>query len=957
MAFLFAPKNKIAPDTKIRVTTSLNGAPIPLVFGQTRISGNLVWYGDFVASHASSSGKGGGSKSGGSYTYSAAVIIGLAQGPLNITKVWDGSTVKALSDYNLQAFTGDPATVQNVWGYLTSRHGDQALAYEGLSYVAAGPMNLGGSSSLPNLTYEVINTSYSNAISGQPDALPGQVMTALLTDPYFGLPYTTPYLGDLSGYAAYCQALGLVISPSYTSQRAAHEVLKELLEATNSEAIFSSGKLTIVPYGDQPVSGNGASWTPANYSHGVMSPIYSLGDTDILISNASDDAITIKRKRASDAKNVVRTEYIDRGNSYNAAITESKDEGVIETSGLVLADTKTWHFYCTAAPAQMATELRLSREAIRNTYEFTIGPEYVLLDPMDVIEITNSSLGMVNQAIRITEITEGQDGELKITAEEVLDGTGNSPVYGRQASSGYQANWNIPAPSVNTPILLAAPPEVAQGLELWVAASGPAVASGTFGAWGGADVWGSSDGSSYALLGTIEAGSTTGTLTAGISAADTTLSVDLSTSGGTLVGYSVDDAKLGRSLCYIYDSTSKTGEFIAFQGASLSAGADQYRLSGVVRGLYGTTPIAHGAGALFARLDGHQLKISYTKAQIGTQLYLKFRSFNAWSSGEQDLATATEYKLTIPAPAAPPQVTGFAISQSGNVVMFRWDDLSSDWALEGYDIYFQPVGGGTQTFLTEAHRGTEMTNASVPPGTWVFGIMGRDIFGQTGPVTTETFTVANNNGTLATVNQTAPLFSGTVNGLLQHYTGGLIPDSAKAASAHSNAELFEQFVPYPASVATLTLATIDTNIAGASIVWANIQALAGRGRARSRVDFKLSADGGPFQTWTGGGATARYFAGQFSLDPSAPSILTGFSMTIAAPIRTQTMSTIAVSAIGTTITFDPPFRNAPVVQVTPSNSGVTGGAASSVTNTTAVIELFNGATLTSGTANLTITGA
>jgi len=33
----------------VRVQTSTYGAVIPLVWGQTRITGNIIWYGDFKA--------------------------------------------------------------------------------------------------------------------------------------------------------------------------------------------------------------------------------------------------------------------------------------------------------------------------------------------------------------------------------------------------------------------------------------------------------------------------------------------------------------------------------------------------------------------------------------------------------------------------------------------------------------------------------------------------------------------------------------------------------------------------------------------------------------------------------------------------------------------------------------------------------------------------------------------
>ena len=79
----------------MRVNTSIQGLPIPIVYGRTRIAGNLVWYGAFQAVPATSGGKkgsgggGSGKKGGGEYDYGAAIIIGLCQGTVGqLGAVW-----------------------------------------------------------------------------------------------------------------------------------------------------------------------------------------------------------------------------------------------------------------------------------------------------------------------------------------------------------------------------------------------------------------------------------------------------------------------------------------------------------------------------------------------------------------------------------------------------------------------------------------------------------------------------------------------------------------------------------------------------------------------------------------------------------------------------------------------------------------------------------------------------
>lgn len=80
----------------LRVQTSAYGQVVPIVYGQNRISGRLIWYGDFTpiahTSQQASGGKGlgGSSTKSTSYTYNAAVAIALCEGPIQqLCNVWD----------------------------------------------------------------------------------------------------------------------------------------------------------------------------------------------------------------------------------------------------------------------------------------------------------------------------------------------------------------------------------------------------------------------------------------------------------------------------------------------------------------------------------------------------------------------------------------------------------------------------------------------------------------------------------------------------------------------------------------------------------------------------------------------------------------------------------------------------------------------------------------------------
>ena len=87
----------------LQFQTSQQGGVIPLVYGTTRVSPNLIDYDDFQAtpsSQQSGVGKGGGGGKGGGqqYKYSASVIMGVCQGPISgIGTVWWDKNVGMLS--------------------------------------------------------------------------------------------------------------------------------------------------------------------------------------------------------------------------------------------------------------------------------------------------------------------------------------------------------------------------------------------------------------------------------------------------------------------------------------------------------------------------------------------------------------------------------------------------------------------------------------------------------------------------------------------------------------------------------------------------------------------------------------------------------------------------------------------------------------------------------------------
>ena len=756
------------------IQTSVYGKVIPLVYGTTRMAPNLIWYGDFVATPHNSGNSGGGGKGGvvgggggkgggggtTTFTYTASVALGVCEGPIDgIGTVWATKTETSLAALGLSLFTG--AYGQAPWSYLSSVHPDQALGYSGTAYVAGAGYQLDDNAQLPNHNMEVAGF-FAGSAPGVPDADPSRVIADLLTNPFCGAGFPSARLAGLAIYQGYALAAGLWISIAYSEQKQASQMLDEIASFTNSAFVWSSGVLSLVPYGDAPLAANGYSYTPP------AAPIYDLGDDDFLANGAtgsaasSDAPVLVTRLRPADALNDIRLEFLDRANRYKANIAEASDQATIDLFGLRTEPPQSAHLFADLNAARQAAQLRLQRQAVRNKYQFTLDQRYILLDPMDIVTLTDARLGLNRQWVRITEITESDDGTLQFTAEEYLAGTGSAATYSFASGTGYSADYNIDPGDALPPIVFEPPAQIAtSALEIWLATAGGPL-------WGGADLYVSSDGATYKLAARTNGPARMGVLTASFAAgADPdktdTLAVDLSSSRGTLLSATQSDADLGHTLCYVAGAPGGY-ELVSYESASLT-GPNAYALGTYLRrGLYGTVIASHASGAAFARLDDAIVKLSYDKSQIGATIYLKLVSFNLWQGGAQQLADVTAYTHVISGPPRPPNVTGFAAQQSGSVVAFAWDAVS-DVALKGYDIGYAPQGTSDWSLfnlLTEAAAGTEMTNAEVPPGSWTFGIRARDIADQLSPAIATLDLVVTNALPVISAADSAPGWSGAV---------------------------------------------------------------------------------------------------------------------------------------------------------------------------------------------------
>ncbi|MFX6969091.1 phage tail protein, partial [Acinetobacter baumannii] len=418
--------------------------------------------------------------------------------------------------------------------------------------------------------------------------------------------------------------------------------------------------LKIRSFGDSAITGTGVTFTPD------LTPVYHLTDDDFI---GDDEPVRVRRSRDTDAYNHVQIEYINRYNQYNTETVEAKDQANIEMYGLRTEDPVENHFFCEPKIARHAAQLRLQRLLyVRNEYEFNLGWKYCRLEPMDILTLTESGLGLDKFPVRITRIEEDESGMLTVTAEELSIGSRSAIEYDSQVSNGYQGGNEEPG-NVNAPSIFEPPLDLTDGKnQVWVAVSGGAN-------WGGCNVWVSLDNTTYEMIGTIYGSARYGQLVTTVDADDTTLQVELNTASQIFSG-TLEDAQADQTLCKVGD------EYFNYQVATLN-GSGLYTLSDVLRGRFDDAQ-SHNAGEPFVRLDKAIFKYPYNEGLVEKQIFLKFTSFNGLERKEQTLDEVTAYSYTLSG-GRPAGVKGLSLQSPfvGTTFKVQWQ---SSTGADGYRV-------------------------------------------------------------------------------------------------------------------------------------------------------------------------------------------------------------------------------------------------------------------------------
>lgn len=690
----------------VQISTAVNTLPTPIVYGTPRIGSNLIWLNGFTATPVSTtSGGGKGGKSAGSYRYNAYLIMALCEGP--VVEPWikyiDGTGYLFEATFHDHGITvsalefadGDYAQVPNP--QITSLFPGEDLAYRGVAYVYGPGYQLDASATVPQLHF-VLSGFFTNTCplypsvitlhQNQPpfasltvnigfaDASPPRCAYDLLTNPIYGAGFPgalidpglfssasaeVPGVGDAT-WETYCQAIGIGFSAVLDSTESANAILQRWCELTNTAPVWTGTTLKFIPYGDTYIPAPNPGYQSPNpfnigqrYYNPNVTPLFDLDDDDFEQSkNEKEDPVIVSRKDIADIYNVVRLAFKDRTNAWNDNVSEAKDENSIDLYGIRVDNLGTAREFSLSQYAAVSAQLRVQRNvAINRTFTFRFSWAYCILEPMDIITLTEPNIGLNRTPARIISIDEDERGILTVVAEIFPIGSAVAPLYPKQASTPATIYYTGVEPSpVNIPFIF----EPTSAMLLAAGQSNPTVSLGVSGGisdtadpnWGGAFVYLSLDNVTYQPFGTVSQASRMGVTTANFPAYSSanpdntnTLSIDLAESNGALETVTSVQAALALSLCGVINQSGII-ELLSYTTATLT-GANRYDLTGLYRGLYSTSGNQANSGAQFLRIDPTTFQQALPPQYIGQTLYIKLVSFNIVGQTFETLADATAY--------------------------------------------------------------------------------------------------------------------------------------------------------------------------------------------------------------------------------------------------------------------------------------------------------------------------
>ena len=374
---------------------------------------------------------------------------------------------------------------------------------------------------------------------------------------------------------------------------------------------------------------------------------FVITQNDLVKEDGSSSSIPVRivKRTRSDSVNRVEVSWTNRDQDYSTSVVVANDETDQRVSGKVKKEVIDLQGITNIDYATtMGYRILFDKLHRINTYEFTISYKNLLLEPGDVGTISDGYL-IDKESIRILSIDEDENNKTaRITAIEDLVtlyiGSEFTSQNTERVFPDYYAGGDLTGPlavtfreKINTPII-----------ELCIT-PGDAYVNGWY-------IYRSYDNVSYEWVGICSVNGVTGgnansagTLTTRLPAYPAVIwrgNESFRINIGTLtdIDTTVSDTTFFNNLrlCKI------DNEILAYQNVEETSVEGVWEITGIIRGLFGTEPVAHTIGSTFYTLT-KDFTYNFKEEEIGKTLYFKCLPF--YQSAIQSLADASSFSVVV----------------------------------------------------------------------------------------------------------------------------------------------------------------------------------------------------------------------------------------------------------------------------------------------------------------------
>lgn len=710
--------------SNFQATTCDYGTAVLDIFGTTRVAPNVINWQDFYSREIRKTVKSGKSKSTTiNYRYYVYLELALGETITDIGKIWVGDTMyQSLGAANGSGGTGFPLELKKDGGvsnYMSTKHPDKAVDYQHLAYLhspsggnASGTYLGENSASVPSYGIEVKGALLSTGDGI--DANPADVILYILTKLgiYNGVDPEETIISGIGNFRKYCKANDLLISsPSgETSQKKAQEIIKDICTLTDAYFFWSNNKFKIRVKDNRQIN----DWRPDN------TVVYDLGPDDMLLQ--SDGAcVAFSRKDSSEVYNRFTVEFCNRSNSYeNETVSYELSNDISKTGLRQMSTQNALYFYKKERAIKVCQMLARKNERERNKYTIKLDWAYCILEPGDLVTLSDPIIGLNKQIAMVDTVTEAKDGSITVDCLQYIDGNYNAGIVDVSGSNYNYVDYNIEPSNTDRPIIFQ-PPSAAtlSGNEIWIALRG------VDNTWGGCNILVANQDANYQSLGQYRMSSSYGTLAADMASsnADSFTAVI----NGDFDNVTTLDAQNANSMMWI------DGECLSYTTARKNSNGT-WTFSGLIRGQYNTNIVSHRSGSTVVSCDGALYVIEITKKDIGRQLYFKFPSVNVFNSNPQNEADVDYYTYTVKDYAIPSASDIIAYTryyQSEDAVSYSIQVTWTPPDLATYarsQVWYKVKGDRDWTYADSGVNSATIPNAMVGE-TYTIAVCVEDIYG------------------------------------------------------------------------------------------------------------------------------------------------------------------------------------------------------------------------------------